>query len=134
MGVAHRDIKPDNILIKSIHGSSDYEIRVADLGLAIFNNDGILTQKCGTPGFVAPEVFSPEGYSYKADIFSLGCVFFCLLTGCYLFVGNSYEQLMRKNINCEIDSIHKYLAQVSTLGKDLFYKMISKDPSIRPSA
>ena len=86
--VVHRDIKPDNLLIKSIHGSSDYEIRVADLGLAVFNNDGFLTQKCGTPGFVAPELFSPEGYSYKADVFSLGCVFYSLLTGYYLFVGN----------------------------------------------
>lgn len=103
--IVHRDIKPDNILIKSIQDSSDYEIRVADLGLAVFNKNGFLTQKCGTPGFVAPELFSPGGYSYKADVFSLGCVFFSLVTGCYLFGGVTYDEVMRANICCELEHI-----------------------------
>jgi serine/threonine protein kinase len=54
--------------------------------------DQYLTHKCGTPGYVAPEMFiSEEGYSYKADIFSLGALFFNLLTGRYLFSGENME-------------------------------------------
>jgi calcium/calmodulin-dependent protein kinase I len=49
-------------------------------------------EKCGTPGYIAPEVFLADkyqgrGYSFKVDIFSAGLVFFNLLTGYYLFRG-----------------------------------------------
>jgi serine/threonine protein kinase len=54
----HRDIKLENILIKSIEDKIEYEVRIADFGLAVFTpNNELLNQKCGTPGYVAPEVF-----------------------------------------------------------------------------
>lgn len=94
--IVHRDIKLDNILIKQIEdGSNNYEVRVADFGLACFNpKDEKLTQKCGSPGYVAPEMLRGYGYSYKADIFSLGSVFFNLLTGRYLFSGATPEECL----------------------------------------
>jgi serine/threonine protein kinase len=56
--VIHRDIKLDNVLINTIEDKADYEIRVADFGLAEFNpKDEALFHKCGSPGYVAPEVF-----------------------------------------------------------------------------
>lgn len=56
--IIHRDIKPDNILVHSVVDSNECEIRVADLGLAVFTqNDEKIFHKCGTPGYVAPEVF-----------------------------------------------------------------------------
>jgi serine/threonine protein kinase len=61
---------------------------VADFGLAVFTpNDELLTSKCGSPGFVAPEVFRGPFYSYKSDVFGLGSVFYQLLVGDYLFDG-----------------------------------------------
>ena len=91
--VVHRDIKPENILINAIEDNSEYEIRIADFGFAVFTqNDQPLTHKCGTPGYVAPEMFKSEkGYSYKADVFSLGAVFFNLLTGRYMFSGDNMD-------------------------------------------
>lgn len=51
----HRDLKPENLLLKS--KESDSEIIMADFGLATFTNiPEILFKRCGTPGFVAPEV------------------------------------------------------------------------------
>jgi serine/threonine protein kinase len=56
--IIHRDIKLDNVLINSIEDKCDYEIRVADFGLASFNpKEDLLTHKCGSPGYVAPEIF-----------------------------------------------------------------------------
>jgi len=53
--IMHRDLKPENLLLKS--KSNDYDIVVADFGLATFTDiKDILFKRCGTPGFVAPEV------------------------------------------------------------------------------
>jgi serine/threonine protein kinase len=63
---------------------------MADFGLATFapsNPREKLYEKCGTPCYVAPEVLRNEGYTAKCDIFSLGSLFFNLITGRYLFNG-----------------------------------------------
>jgi len=53
----HRDLKPENLLLRS--KNNDHEIVVADFGLATFTHTkDILFKRCGTPGFVAPEVLS----------------------------------------------------------------------------
>jgi serine/threonine protein kinase len=63
---------------------------VADFGLAcIASENELLFHKCGSPGYVAPEIFMDNGYDYKADIFSLGSVFYNLLTGMFLFSGQT---------------------------------------------
>lgn len=93
-GIIHRDIKLDNILINRIE-ETEYNVKIADFGLATFggkmgpNGQGetLLTVKCGTPGYAAPEILRDLGYSFKSDIFSLGAVYFNLMTGCYLFSG-----------------------------------------------
>lgn len=104
--VVHRDIKLDNILINTIADKSDYDIRVADFGLAAFSpNDELLCHKCGSPGYVAPEVFKGKGYSYKVDIFSLGAVFFNLISGRYLFSGKDLQELLKRNIECQTNTI-----------------------------
>ena len=112
--VVHRDIKLENILVKSIKDKTEYEVRIADFGLAAFNpNDKKLKQKCGTPGYVAPEVFLGGGYDHKADMFSLGSVLFNLLTGCFLFSGNNLKDLYTANENCDLSQIKKYLVHTS---------------------
>ena len=86
--VIHRDIKLDNILINAIVQEEHINVRIADFGLAIFvspDPECKLFYKCGTPCYIAPEILRGKGYRENADIFSLGSVFFNLLTGCYLF-------------------------------------------------
>jgi serine/threonine protein kinase len=75
-----------------------------------------------------------EGYSYKSDVFSLGALFFNLLTGRYLFSGENMEQTLRRNVRCDISGVGKYLLHTSNNCKDLLNWMLQSNPDKRPSA
>lgn len=95
--IVHRDIKPDNILIKSsnkVRGGR--KVCLADFGIACLITDESLTkQLCGTPGFIDPYILnpppiennnqnsygSPPLLTLKSDIFSIGSVFYGLVAG-----------------------------------------------------
>ena len=112
-----------------------YDIRVADFGLACFTpKDEPVFDKCGSPGSIAPEMFKDSGYSYKADIFSLGCVFFNILTSKYLFKGDSAMEILMYNSRCNLNHIKSFIAHISEPGRNLLYAMLKKDPVQRPTA
>lgn len=78
MNIVHRDIKLENLMLTSV--SNDIDFKLIDFGLAseISKN---LTLKCGSPGYVAPEVFNNKPYNSQVDIFSAGIVLYHLLLG-----------------------------------------------------
>jgi len=83
--VCHRDIKPDNFMVNA------GVIKLADFGLAIFlpANKGLLTEKCGTPAFMAPEQHAlqnlgpnkSKGYNQSVDMWAAGITMFMLMSG-----------------------------------------------------
>ena len=87
-GIIHRDLKLDNILITKIVDSEQYDVKIADFGLSAFydrDREGLLTHKCGTLRYIAPEILRGRGYDNRCDIFSVGSIFFNLITGYHLF-------------------------------------------------
>ncbi len=75
-GIIHRDIKPENLILKA--QDNDTDIKIADFGLATFTNQEFLFKRCGTPGYVAPEVLADQKYDYKVDVFSAGVLLYIL--------------------------------------------------------
>ena len=77
--VMHRDIKPENILFRSKD-----DVVLSDFGLSISgDNKKIMYPKCGTPGYVAPEIINIKNdekdkanYGCECDMYSLGAVFY----------------------------------------------------------
>lgn len=65
------------------------DIVITDFGLADYYSieGNYLFSRCGTPGYVAPEVLHDETYDFKIDIFSVGCLMFVLLAGRSPFKG-----------------------------------------------
>lgn len=73
-GIIHRDIKLENILLSD--NSEMPKAKIADFSLAEFYKNKSLSTKCGTPGFMAPEIFNNEKYDERVDIFSAGIILY----------------------------------------------------------
>ncbi|KAL5711828.1 calcium/calmodulin-dependent protein kinase [Ranunculus cassubicifolius] len=129
-GVAHRDIKPDNILFDSRN-----RLKLADFGSADFFSEGnSLSGLVGTPYYVAPEVLSGRDYNEKVDVWSAGVILYIMLAGIPPFYGESateiFEAVLRGNLRFPTRIFHS----ISLSAKDLLRKMLCKDVSRRFSA
>ncbi|TNV85620.1 hypothetical protein FGO68_gene14086 [Halteria grandinella] len=133
--IVHRDIKLDNILLNKV-SEGHFDVKIADFGLAakLSSISGVLTEICGSAGYIAPEILRELPYDEKVDIFSLGSVFFNFMTGCFLFSGNSEDEVLKNNTRCNTANIETNLRHYSRLARDLFLQMVKKDPKQRPSA
>ena len=90
--VVHRDLKPQNILIK------DGVIKICDFGFAreMSTMTVCLHSMKGTPLYIAPEILREMPYDYKVDVWSLGIILFELSTGYPPFHASSIAELVPK--------------------------------------
>lgn len=93
-GIAHRDIKLDNILIEE--GTN--MIKLIDFGFAAFCKDGEkLKIFCGTPSYMAPELVRKAEYDGRqVDMWALGVLLYALLAGTFPFKGQNEKELYGK--------------------------------------
>jgi serine/threonine protein kinase len=96
--ILHRDIKLDNILL-DING----EIKICDFGVSKIVRPGeTMTEQCGTPAYIAPEILKDEGYEgFAVDIWSAGVVLYAMLYGAVPFKANDLAELQRHIIASE---------------------------------
>ena len=109
VGVCHRDIKPANLLMCN-DKESGTRIKLADFGMASFVSvDNLVRGRCGTPGFVAPEILLTKvngGYGNKVDVFSAGVTLYVMLAGYEPFFGESDEELITANRTGKVEFPH----------------------------
>lgn len=95
-GVWHRDIKPSNVLVTAAG-----RVKLTDFGIARFaeqDEDAEDTTITGSPGYIAPELYTGDPIDHRADVFSAGVLLFRLLVGRAPFAGTP-EQAMYKTLN-----------------------------------
>ena len=98
-GLVHRDIKPANLI--QVKTGTKAVVKVLDFGLAKVSREAggsgptVTNMGMGTPQYMAPEQWKDAGgVGIRADIYSLGCTLFCLLTGKPPFRGNQFELML----------------------------------------
>lgn len=127
-GIVHRDIKPGNLFIKD-----DGTVKIMDFGIARLSTS-TLTQTgamVGTPAYMAPERIMGKKSDSRSDIFSLGVVFYELLTGKRPFDADSFVTVAYKILNEEVEPIDPANFPVPEKGLSILEKCLEKNPDHR---
>jgi len=124
----HRDIKPQNILLTE--RSENAVLKIADFGFARYIGPTALAATlCGTPLYMAPEVLENSQYDTKADIWSVGCVYFEMLVGKPPFTGANHVELL-KNIRTKRLQVPDDVS-ISNESVDVLRLLLNRSPANR---
>jgi len=135
-GIVHRDLKPENLLFRS--KAPDADIMIADFGLSRVmeaNKLSLLTEICGTPGYMAPEIFKKIGHGKPVDVWAMGVITYFLLAG--------YTPFDRDTQQLEMEAIiagdyafepEEYWSNVSDTARSFVTECLTIDPASRPTA
>ncbi|KAG2378251.1 hypothetical protein C9374_008394 [Naegleria lovaniensis] len=126
----HRDLKPQNIFV------SKEKLKIGDFGLMKEMQNSFTYTVTGTLKYLAPEILNQQPYTYSADIFSLGCIYFEM---CTLLLNNrtlNVEVFRNKNFSEDLlNQLNKQFSHVvSPDMARLITKMLDIDPKKRPTA
>lgn len=123
--IIHRDIKPQNILVKD-----DGTVKITDFGIALAHNAVQLTQSdsvLGSAHYLAPETTRGEPATNQIDIYSLGIVFYELLTGTVPFSGDNPVSIAMKHLSDEIPSVREFNPSLPQSIENIIIKATAKN-------
>jgi serine/threonine protein kinase len=141
-GMVHRDVKPSNILVaRASRTGSAWVVKIADFGIARLappaadpgarpgpGRRGVL----GTPDYVAPEqALYPDQADHRADLYSLGGVFYFLLAGRPPFPGGGVQEKIHRHVQDEPVRIDRLRPDVPRAVAEVVHKLLAKDPDTR---
>ncbi|WP_280479794.1 serine/threonine-protein kinase [Nocardia asiatica] len=134
VGLQHRDVKPANLLLAEEPGALD-RVLVTDFGIArIAGAEGTLSEGGGftaTLAYAAPELISAGTVDHRADVYSLGCTLYQLLTGSVPYPRSSPAAVMYAHLNEEPPRPSRENARVPTGLDKVIATALAKNPADR---
>ena len=127
--IIHRDLKPQNIMIKD-----DGQIKITDFGIAMALNATQLTQTnsvMGSVHYLPPEQASGKGSTIKSDIYSMGIIFYELLTGSLPFKGDNAVEIALKHMRDPLPSVRDDNPSIPQSIENIIMKATAKNPKNR---
>mgnify|MGYP003681880752 CR=1 FL=1 len=128
-GLIHRDIKPQNVLMKD-----DGTLKMADFGISLAENAIQLTgdnSVLGSVHYLAPEISKGEQASFQSDIYSLGIVFFELLTGDIPYKADQAVSIALMHIREDIPSVREINSTIPQSVENIVIKATAKNKKFR---
>ena len=136
-GIAHRDLKMENVLF--LDKTEDSPIKIIDFGLSQYiqfcpkglmeiitgkkNKTKNMTASVGTPLYISPEVLK-EDYTQKCDIWSAGVILYAILSGSFPFDGDSEKEIFKAILNKKYEFPKEDWENISDEAKDLIKNML----------
>lgn len=127
--IIHRDLKPQNIMIQD-----DGQIKITDFGIAMALNSTQLTQTnsvMGSVHYLPPEQAAGKGSTIKSDIYSMGIIFYELLTGELPFRGDNAVEIALKQMKEAIPDLHEENPSIPMAVYNVILKSTAKNPKNR---
>ncbi|KAF1993990.1 Ca/Cm-dependent protein kinase B [Amniculicola lignicola CBS 123094] len=135
-GIVHRDLKPENLLFRTPEDNAD--LLIADFGLSRIMDEEqfhVLTTTCGTPGYMAPEIFRKTGHGKPVDIWALGVITYFLLCGYTPFDRDSNLEEMQAILVADYSFTPlEYWRGVSQTAREFIRRCLTVDPAGRMTA
>jgi serine/threonine-protein kinase len=129
LGVVHRDLKSDNILLSTRGGRKDF-VKILDFGLAHLAMDPRLAPKgavFGTPEYMSPEQARGEEATAQSDLYALGVLFFEMLTGQLPFRSNDRETLLEMQRTAQAPKPRSIKPDTLPAAETIVLKLLEKD-------
>jgi serine/threonine-protein kinase len=133
LGVVHRDLKPDNIYLINKEGRKNF-VKVIDFGLARLARDGRLAAKgavFGTPEYMSPEQARGEDATPSSDLYSIGIIFYEMLTGRLPFIARDRDGFIESHKNVKPQPPETYRKDIDARASHIIMTLIEKDPAKR---
>jgi len=134
-GIVHRDIKPENVWLEP--APAGWHVRLLDFGVARDGHTDTVTAEgkiVGTPHYMAPEQAAGRPVDARADLFSLGCVLYELLTGARPFPGPNLLAVIAAVAGHQPKPPRAVNGAVPIHLSALTMRLLAKDPAARPSS
>ena len=138
MGLVHRDLKPGNLMVIWL-ASGKFQIKILDFGLAKFSRTATRQtedQEAGIMGsifFMAPEQFERLPLDARTDMYSLGCIFYQILTTNYPFNGQTGPEVMVSHLQHHVRHLVEVRPDLPVWLADWVMWLISRDMEERPA-
>ena len=133
LGVVHRDLKSDNIMLTVRGGRKDF-VKILDFGLAALARDPRLAPKgavFGTPEYMSPEQARGEDAIAASDLYALGILFFEMTTGRLPFRSGDREELLEMQRSKVAPSARKYRKDLPEEADKIIARLLEKDSGER---
>ena len=131
-GIIHRDLKPDNILVQD--SSAGPQIKLLDFGIARAQGDSRMTQTgmiIGTPEFLSPEQAGGEPMDHRSDLYTLGLIFYLMLTGRAPYQSETPGGYLYKHVNEAPPKPTKFRKDLPAGLEQAILKALEKKPAKR---